>query len=341
MEKKIVSSWFNGKSLPKNYIIPPEKRPGEISYPACEIPVIDLFKANGNDRKVVVDQIIKACKNFGFFQVINHGVAKEVMEDAMKVFREFFELPFEEKSHLYSEESNVKCRLYTSSFDYANEEIHYWRDCLKHNCAPLEDCIDSWPRNPPRYREVVAKYSTQVRELGLRLLDLICEGLELESGFFGNGYDENSFVSVNHYPPCPDPRLTLGLPKHCDPNVITLLLQDTIPGLQVCVDNKWLLVKPCPDAFVVNMGYQMQIISNGKLKSAEHRVVTNTQKARTTAAYFILPSKNCIIQPAKALVKMGDSPLYKQFQYAEFIETFKAHSTWEPAKVLELFENQQ
>uniref|UniRef100_A0A803LFC6 Fe2OG dioxygenase domain-containing protein n=2 Tax=Chenopodium quinoa TaxID=63459 RepID=A0A803LFC6_CHEQI len=263
------------------------------------------------------------------------------MEDAMKVFREFFELPFEEKSHLYSEESNVKCRLYTSSFDYANEDIHYWRDCLKHNCAPLEDCIDSWPQNPPRYREVVAKYSTQVRELGLRLLDLICEGLELESGFFGNGYDENSFVSVNHYPPCPDPRLTLGLPKLCDPNVITLLLQDTIPGLQVCVDNKWLLVKPCPDAFVVNMGYQMQIISNGKLKSAEHRVVTNTQKARTTAAYFILPSKDCIIQPAKALVKMGDPPLYKQFQYAEFIETFKAHSTWEPAKVLELFENVQ
>ncbi|KNA11041.1 hypothetical protein SOVF_138710 [Spinacia oleracea] len=269
--------------------------------------------------------------------VINHGVAKEVMEDARKMFREFFELPFEKKSHLYSEENNVKCRLYTSSFDYANEDIHYWRDCLKHNCTPFKECIDHWPQNPPRYREVVEKYSTQVKDLGSRILDLISEGLEIESDFFENGYNEETFLSVNHYPPCPDPRLTLGLPKHCDPNIITLLLQDNTPGLQVCVDNKWLLVEPCSNAFVVNMGYQMQIISNGKLKSAEHRVVTNADKARTTAAFFILPSKNCIIQPAKALVKTGDPPIYKQFQYAEFIENFKAHTNCEPEKVLDLY----
>lgn len=337
MEKKIVSSWFNGNSLPKNYIIPPERRPDDISFTACRIPVIDLSMAKGDDdRGVIVEQIMQAAKKFGFFQVINHGVAKEILRDAMQVFKEFFELPYEDKSHLYSEESNVKCRLYTSSFNYANEDIHYWRDCLKHNCTPLKECIDYWPQKPARYRKVVEEYSTQVSELGSRILDLISEGLELESGYFGHGYSEDSFLAVNHYPPCPEPRLTLGLPKHCDPNIITLLLQDNISGLQVCVDNKWLLVEPCPNAFVVNMGYQMQIISNGKLKSAEHRVVTNAHHARTTAAFFILPSKNCIIQPAKALVNKGDLPLYKQFQYADFIQTFKAHNSGdEPEKVLE------
>lgn len=96
-------------------------------------------------------------------------------------------------------------------------------------------------------------------DLGSRILDLIGEGLELESGFFANGYNEDFFLTVNHYPPCPDPSLTLGLPKHCDPNVITLLLQDDIPGLQVYVDNEWLIVQPCPAAFMVNIGYQMQV----------------------------------------------------------------------------------
>ncbi|XP_057519998.1 protein DOWNY MILDEW RESISTANCE 6-like [Amaranthus tricolor] len=330
MEKKIVSSWFNGKCLPENYIIPPEKRPGELCVPTCEIPIIDLSKAKGNEREIIIDQIMEACKKFGFFQVINHGVEKDIMDEAMKVFMEFFELPYEEKSHLYSEESNVKCRLYTSSYNYANEDIHYWRDCLKHTCTPLKDCIHYWPQKPSRYWKVVGEYSTRVRELGLRILELINEGLKLEEGYLRKGYSEESFMSVNHYPPCPDPRLTLGLPKHCDPNLITLLLQGNIPGLQVCVDNQWLLIQPSPHAFVVNMGFQMQVISNGKLKSAEHRVVTNAHKARTTAAFFILPSKDKIIQPAKSLIKNGDSPLFKQFQYADFVETFKACSVKGP-----------
>ncbi|KAL2934706.1 Protein DOWNY MILDEW RESISTANCE 6 [Bienertia sinuspersici] len=294
MEKKIVSSWFNGKSLPKNYIIPPEKRPGDIIIPACQIPVIDLSMANGvADQTIIVEQIMQAAKKFGFFQVINHGVGKDVINDAMEVFNEFFELPYEEKSHLYSEEINVK--------------------------------------------EVVEKYCREVKEVGMKILDLICEGLLLESGYFAKGYSEESFLAVNHYPPCPEPRLTLGLPKHCDPNIITLLHQENVPGLQVCVDDNWLLVQPCPGAFVVNMGYQMQIISNGRLKSAEHRVVTNAEKARTTAAFFILPSKDCVIQPAKALVNIGDPPLFKQFQYAEFVETFKAHTNREPEDVLEYY----
>ena len=70
MEKKIVSSWFNGKCLPENYIIPPEKRPGELCVPTCEIPIIDLSKAKGNEREIIIDQIMEACKKFGFFQVL-------------------------------------------------------------------------------------------------------------------------------------------------------------------------------------------------------------------------------------------------------------------------------
>lgn len=81
----------------------------------------------------------------------------------------------------------------------------------------------------------------------------------------------------------------------------------------------------------------LQVISNGRLKSAEHRVVTNADKARTTAAFFILPSKDCLIQPAKALVNIDDPPQFKQFHYAEFVNTFKAYSSREPDNVLDHF----
>ena len=85
-------------------------------------------------------------------QVINHEIPKELLKDAMSVFTEFCELPFKDKSHLYSEELNENCRLYTSSYNYAREEIHYWRDCLKHNCSCLEENIDYWPQKPVKYR---------------------------------------------------------------------------------------------------------------------------------------------------------------------------------------------
>ena len=92
-----------------------------------------------------------------------------------------------------------------------------------------------------------------------RILELICEGLGLESGYFEGKLSEVTSLSVNHYPPCPDPSLTLGLSKHCDPNLITILHQDDVCGLQIFKDNEWVGVDPVPSAFVVNIGYQSQV----------------------------------------------------------------------------------
>jgi isopenicillin N synthase-like dioxygenase len=96
-------------------------------------------------------------------------------------------------------------------------------------------------------------------KLASGILELIAEGLGLESGYFGGKLSENAFLSVNRYPPCPDPSLTLGLPKHCDPNLITILLQGDVCGLQVFKDGEWIGVGPVPNAFVINIGYQLQV----------------------------------------------------------------------------------
>jgi len=68
-------------------------------------------------------------------------------------------------------------------------------------------------------------------------------------------------MAVNFYPPCPEPELTYGLPAHTDPNALTILLQDlSVAGLQVLLkDGKWVAVNPHPDAFVINIGDQLQV----------------------------------------------------------------------------------
>lgn len=113
--------------------------------------------------------------------------------------------------------------------------------------------------SPLAYSEVVGSYSAEARKLTLWILDLVGEGLGLESGYFRDELSQVQFMSINHYPRCPDPSLTLGLPKHCDPNLITLVLQGEVHGLQVFKDGQWLAVEPLPNAFVVNIGYMLQV----------------------------------------------------------------------------------
>lgn len=109
-------------------------------------------------------------------------------------------------------------------------------------------------------RECVGACSIEIKKLASRILALISEGLGLKSEYFEDELLSGSMtLVVNHYPPCPQPSLTLGSSKHADPNLITILLQDCIYGLQVLKEDKWIGVEPNPQAFVVNMGCLLQV----------------------------------------------------------------------------------
>lgn len=111
-------------------------------------------------------------------------------------------------------------------------------------------------------REIVSNYCTEVRQLGFRLQEGIAESLGLDKECIKNVLGEQGqHMAVNYYPPCPEPELTYGLPGHTDPNALTILLQDgNVAGLQVLKDGKWSAVRPHPDAFVINIGDQLQVL---------------------------------------------------------------------------------
>jgi len=71
----------------------------------------------------------------------------------------------------------------------------------------------------------------------------------------------------------------------------------------------------------------VQVISNGRLIGAEHRVVTNSEFARTTVAYFIRPTSKQIIEPAKCLISSGAQPIYRSIAFEEFLKNFMIKGT--------------
>ena len=123
------------------------------------------------------------------------------------------------------------------------------------------------------YREVVEKFIVLTRGMGMGLLRLLCEGLGLRPNYFeGPLGGSETIIGLNHYPSCSnlDPGLGLGLPPHCDRNLITLLLPGAVPGLQVSYKGDRITVEPVPNAFVVNFGLQLELIHHFSTEQVVH-----------------------------------------------------------------------
>lgn len=67
-------------------------------------------------------------------------------------------------------------------------------------------------------------------------------------------------TGMNYYPPCPQPELVMGINSHADGSVLTLVQQDGTPGLQVLKAGQWVAIPAIPNAFVVNVGDQIQVM---------------------------------------------------------------------------------
>ena len=64
----------------------------------------------------------------------------------------------------------------------------------------------------------------------------------------------------------------------------------------------------------------VQVISNDKLKSVKHRVVTNSSKFRASVGFFVTALDDSIIKPAEAVIDDGLKPaIYKPFTAKDFI----------------------
>ncbi|KAH9302791.1 hypothetical protein KI387_014374, partial [Taxus chinensis] len=254
--------------------------------------------------------------------VINHGVSETDIDSMVEVAKEFFSMPTELREQFYSEDPSRVVRLSTS-FNVDKEKVSNWRHYLRHHCYPLEKYIDAWPSQPPAYREVVGKYCTEVRALVLQLLAAISESLGLEPDFLDKALGEHAqHMAINYYPRCPNPDLTFGLPSHTDPNALTVLHQGHVSGLQVLRNGKWSAVRPIPNAFVVNVGDQLQVLSNGIYKSGIHRAVVNSSEARISIPTFYCPSPDAVIEPALPLITADNPVRYTKFTYEEYYEKF-------------------
>ncbi|KAJ4841213.1 hypothetical protein Tsubulata_029990 [Turnera subulata] len=314
--------------IPDRYIKPLPDRPSSCGDGGDDddvnIPIIDLSGLFGDDANLhasIMDQVSVACREWGFFQVINHGVSPELMDSARQAWREFFHSPMEVKQAYANSPKTYEG--YGSRLGVDKGAILDWGDYyfLHYKPLPLKD-YKKWPATPPNCREVIDEYGKQVVGLSGRLMKVLSLNLglgdhDLQNAFGGENI--GACLRVNFYPKCPQPDLTLGLSPHSDPGGMTILLpDDQVVGLQVRRDGKWITVKPAPHAFIVNIGDQIQVLSNATYKSVEHRVIVNSAKERISLAFFYNPKSDIPIEPMKELVTPQNPALYPAMTFDEY-----------------------
>ncbi|CAL4892020.1 unnamed protein product [Urochloa decumbens] len=252
--ENLIHSTQSHTSLPDCFIFPPDQVPPATSA-VVSLPVIDMSCNRDEVRRAILD----AGKELGFFQVINHGISEQVMQDMAAVGEEFFQLPAADKVGIYSEDTNKATRLFSGA-TYETGGEKYWRDCLRFAYDfPVGNSTKDWPEKPQRLREVVENFTLLARGLAMELLQLLCEGMGLPLDYFEGD---------------------------------------------------------------LSRGYQLEVVTNGVLKSIEHRVMTNSVLARTSVAMFIAPTEDCLIGPAEEFLSKENPPCYRTLKFCDFKRSY-------------------
>ncbi|KAI3510582.1 hypothetical protein L1887_17690 [Cichorium endivia] len=288
---------------------------------SLQVPVLDLAKlVDPQYQELELQKLHDACKNWGMFQLIGHGVSDESIKNMHIKAENFFDLTPEEKKQYAQKPGSLEG--YGQAFVISQDQKLEWCDMIFLKAIPKNTRkLEFWPHN---FRDALDTYSNDMRKSAASIIGFIAMGLGLDAKTFSKAFEGGNYdVRMNCYPPCPEPERVIGISSHADISAITLLTDcGQIPGLQVLKDGQWVFIQPITDAIVVNMGIIMEVVSNGIYKAPYHRAAVNRQKDRFSIATFCHPEKMFDIKPAKQLINPDSLALYKSFTNEEYFRSF-------------------
>ncbi|KAL6964245.1 hypothetical protein U1Q18_035302 [Sarracenia purpurea var. burkii] len=309
-------------SIPPEYAYSTTANGSSVSEPDDDpIPTIDFSLLTSGDpdkRSRVIQELGKACEEWGFFILVNHGLEERLVDAVMDACDEFFNLSEAEKKEFEGKHVLDPIQFGTSMSAAKAQRVFLWRDFLKVIVHPHFH----FPNKPTGFSELAREYCKHSQKVARELLKGISESLGLEDCYIekamnlDSGYQ--SFVA-NLYPFCPQPELAMGLPPHSDPGLINFLIQK-VEGLEVQYNGKWVNVNAPPNSFLVNIADHLQILTNGRYKSVIHRAELNKTAARISIVFVNGPSLDTVVSPAPELSGSdGHPPAYIPMKYKDYM----------------------
>ncbi|KAI8467741.1 MAG: hypothetical protein J3K34DRAFT_523457 [Monoraphidium minutum] len=224
-----------------------------------------------------------AAGSIGFFQVINHGIPQSEVDAAFALSEAYFSLPPASKAA-----GEISNRYGTMPFGYEcpaaatsnpNADL---KESLLGSFRP--DVASIWPSEEecPGLKPGAERFMLAASALAARLLGCLEDGLGVTRGALTAPHAPGAAGCLNvtrlmHYPVITERTGRARCSAHTDFCAITCLFQRPgQPGLEVFVPEtrSWLPVDPAPGAITINIGEMLAYQSDGRLRSALHRVRT-------------------------------------------------------------------
>lgn len=311
-------------NIPARYVRPEQESPA-VSAGAA-VPVIDLQKLmSGDFMDSELQKLHSACQQWGFLQVINHGVIPSLLETFKREVIELFKLPMEEKKKLWQQEDSFEG--FGHLFVVSEEQKLDWSDMFGMITLPHHiRKVDLFQKLPSKFRDIMEEYSKEIKSLAMIILCQLGKALRMDEkeirDLFSDGMQS---MRMNYYPPCPEPDRAIGLSPHSDADALTILFQlNETEGLQVRKDGIWVPIKPLPNALIVNIGDMMEIVSNGVYRSIDHRAIVNSNEERLSVATFYYINVDSELGPARSLIGPNNPAIFRRVPVQKYLQDFFA-----------------
>ncbi|WP_155767374.1 2-oxoglutarate and iron-dependent oxygenase domain-containing protein, partial [Mesorhizobium loti] len=246
------------------------------------------------------ERLRMTCEEYGFFYLVEHGIPKEQISEAIQASRRSFALPHSTKErygHAGQDVYPATARGYSplhgevlhpqagpdpkEMFDLGIENEGDRRPFAGRTRLPDDTLAPGFARS------LLALQATVVNEVVPQLGTALADLLDMEEGWFRRHFNPPTVLQrVIRYPSTGG---TAG--KHTDNGFFTLLLQEELPtrSLQVWFGGRWVPAPSLPDSLVVNLGDMLQALSDGRFKSTPHQVVHTGPAERISLPFFIYP----------------------------------------------------
>ncbi|XP_061374763.1 gibberellin 2-beta-dioxygenase 8-like [Gastrolobium bilobum] len=294
---------------PHHHYQPPNPDPVNNNDPIQDpdpVPVIDLQCLDQDKNK-----FDEACKDWGLFRLVNHGVPLTLLKQLQDLAKELFSMSFESKQDACTA-SPVAYFWGTPALTPSGTALTGDINLVEGFNVPLSQLshFHSQLATLESIRLLLMDYGTHLSRIASTLFEAMVKKLDLNMKPSNSYLSKNTgMVRIYRYPHCCDTNVGWGMEAHTDSSVLSILNQDDeVSGLQVLKDDQWLTVKPISNTLIVNLGDMMQAISNDIYKSVSHRVKVDNHKERISICYFVFPDEDVVIESSK----------YKPFTYNEF-----------------------
>lgn len=272
------------------------------------LPTVDLSRFHGSpdERAAFVADLREILHDHGFFYLTGHGVVQTLIDDVVATAKRFFALPLEEKLKIEMVHSR-HFRGYNRAGQERTRGEQDWREQLDINTegtaveigpdtSPWKRLLgpNQWPEALPELKPLLLSYQAEVTRVGIDILRAIAAALGQPENVFAEIYEPqpSQLLKIIRYPGRDVAETDQGVGAHKDGGFVTVLLQDTTPGLRVRTEEgEWIEAPPVPGTFVINTGELLELATNGFVRADVHDVVAPPAGVERFSVAFFLGSR--------------------------------------------------